>query len=273
MKRFMRSAGASSSSSAERPANVPARSSGAGESAIAFSSAKQPAISSDLKITSIRDVRRWLASEAIASYSTVDLESIREAAAVLANSNPKQEEVRPFLKKWKVERKRDSKHNEVLQELKGNVIKAAQKLQQQLLDSAAQAASSTAEQPVRMEAASRQPTASSSAEQPAPSAAEQFARMDTIDGVESDDNPLVTRLKARHRKRALDSAAEEQRPLAKPKATRGRNKRTAAATPDGVEQSVSKRKERLLTSELFAVGARDGCLRFVAETPICVEGG
>ena len=89
----------------------------------------------------------------------------------------------------------------------------------------------------------------------------------------SGDNSLVTRLKARRRKRALDSAAEEQRPLAKPKATRGRNKRTAAATPDGVEQSVSKRKERLLTSELFAVGARDGCLRFVAETPICVEGG
>ena len=213
MKRFMRSAGASSSSSAERPANVPARFSGAGESAIPFSSAIQPAISSDLKITSIRDVQRWLDSEAIASYSTVDLESIREVAAVLANSTRK-EDVRPFLKKWQVERKRDSKHNELLQELKGNVIKAAQKLQQQLSDSAAQAA----EQPARMEAAPRQPTACSSAEQPAPSAAEQFARMDTIDGVESDDNPMVTRLTARHRKRALDSAAEEQRPVAKPKA-------------------------------------------------------
>lgn len=81
--------------------------------------------------------------------------------------------------------------------------------------------------------------------------------MDTSDGVDSDDNTMVTRLEARHRKRVLDSAAEEQRPLAKPKATRGRNKRTAATTFDGVEQPASKRKERLLTSELFAWGARD----------------
>ena len=253
----MRSAGASSSSSAERPANVPARSSGAGISAIPFSSVEQPATSSDLKITCIRDVQRWLASEAIGSYSTVDVETIREAAVVLSNSKPRQEEVRPFLKKWKVEQKRDSKHIELLQELKGKVIKAAQKLQQQLLDSAAQAASSTAEQPVRIEEAARQPTASSSAEQPASSAAEQSARMDTSDGVDSDDNTMVTRLEARHRKRVLDSAAEEQRPLAKPKATRGRNKRTAATTFDGVEQPASNRKERLLTSELFAWGARD----------------
>ena len=104
----MRSAGASSSSSAERPANVLARSSGVGESAIPFSSAEQPATSSDLKITCIRDVQRWLASEANASYSNVDLEIIREAAVVLSNSKPRQEEVRPFLKKWQVEQKRDS---------------------------------------------------------------------------------------------------------------------------------------------------------------------
>ena len=58
MKRFMRSAGASSSSSAGRPANVLARSSGVGESAIPSSSAEQPATSSDLKIICIRDVQR-----------------------------------------------------------------------------------------------------------------------------------------------------------------------------------------------------------------------
>ena len=168
---------------------------------------------------------------------------------MLSNFKPRQEEVRPFLKKWKVEQKRDSKHIELLQELKGKVIKAAQKLQQQLLDSAAQAASSTAEQFVRIEEAARQPTASSSAEQPASSAAEQSARMDTSDGVDSDDNTMVTNLEARHRKRVLDSAAEEQRPLAKPKATRGRNKRTAATSSDSVEQPASKRKERLLTSD------------------------
>ena len=87
----MRPVGAISSSSAERPANVLARPSGAGESAIPFSSAEQPAISSDLKITCIRDVQRWLASEAIARYSTADLESIREAAAALSTPKPRQE--------------------------------------------------------------------------------------------------------------------------------------------------------------------------------------
>ena len=257
MKRFMRSAGASSPSSAERPANVLARSSGVGESAIPFSSAEQPATSSDLKITCIRDVQRWLASEAIARYSTADLESIREAAAALSTPKPRQEDVRPFIKKWQLGPCRDKTHYEMVQEFQGKVIKAAQKLQQQLRDSVAQSASSTAEQSVRMEEASRQQTASSSAEQPASSDVEQSARMDTIDGVDSDDNPMVTRLQARQRKRGLDSAAENQRPLAKPKATRGRNKRTAATSSDSVEQPASKRKERLLTSELFALGACD----------------
>ena len=98
----MRSAGASSPSSAERPANVLARSSGVGESAIPFSSAEQPATSSDPKITCIRDVQRWLASEAIARYSTADLESIREAAAALSTPKPKQEDVRPFMGRWQL---------------------------------------------------------------------------------------------------------------------------------------------------------------------------
>ena len=96
-----------------------------------------------------------------------------------------------------------------------------------------------------MEEASRQQTASSSAEQPASSDVEQSARMDTTDGVDSDDNSMVTRLQGRPRKRGLDSAAENQRPFAKPKATRGRNKRTAATSSDSVEQPASKRKERL----------------------------
>ena len=115
MKRFMRSAGASSPSSAERPANVLARSSGVGESAIPFSSAEQPATSSDLKITCIRDVQRWLASEAIARYSTADLESIREAAAALSTPKPRQEDVRPFIKKWQLGPCRDKTHYEMVQ--------------------------------------------------------------------------------------------------------------------------------------------------------------
>ena len=251
----MRPAGASSSSSAERPANVLARPSDAGESAIPFSSAEQPATSSDLKITCIRDVQRWLASEAIARYSTADLESIREAAAALSTPKPRQEDVRPFIKKWQLGPRRDKTHYEMLQEFQGKVIKAAQKLQQQLRDSAAQSASSTAQQLVRMEEASRQQTASSSAEQPASSDVEQSARMDTIDGVDSDANSIFTRLQARQRKRGLDSAAENQRPLARPKATRGRNKRTAATSSDSVEEPASKRKEMLLTSGSLAPGA------------------
>ena len=75
---------------------------------------------------------------------------------------------------------------------------------------------------------------------------EQSARMDTIDGVDSDANSIFTRLQARQRKRGLDSAAENQRPLAKPKATRGRNKRTAATSSDSVEQPASKRKHATL---------------------------
>ena len=257
MKRFMRSAGASSSSSAERPANVLARPSGAGESAIPFSSAEQSATSSDLKITCIRDVQRWLASEAIARYSTADLESIREAAAALSTPKPRQEHVRPFMERWQLGPRRAKTHDEMVQEFKGKVIKAAQKLQQQLRDSVAQSASSTTQQPVRMEEASRQQTASSSAEQPASSDVEQSARMDTIDGVDSDANSIFTRFQARQRKRGLDSAAANQRPLAKPKATRGRNKRTAATSSDSVEQPGSKRTQRLLTSGSFALGACD----------------
>ena len=119
----MRPAGASSSSSAERPANVLARPSGAGESAIPFSSAEQPATSSDLKITCIRDVQRWLASEAIARYSTADLESIREAAAALSTPQPRQEDVRLFNKKWQLGSWRDKTHYERVQESKGKSSK------------------------------------------------------------------------------------------------------------------------------------------------------
>ena len=78
---------------------------------------------------------------------------------------------------------------DMVQEFQGKVIKAAQKLQQQLSDSAEQPVSSTAEQPVPMEAARRLQSASGSAEQPASSTVEQSARMDTTDGVASAEQP------------------------------------------------------------------------------------
>ena len=161
------------------------------------------------------------------------MERLKEAAAVLSRSKPRQEDVRDLQNDWQVAQRKHQKPiplPEVIQEFRGKIIKAAQKLQQQLLDSA---------------------------EPPASSGVEQSARMDTTEVVDFHHDPMLTRLKDRQSKRAQDSAAEEQRPLAKPKATKGRNKRAAATTCDSVEQPVSKRKDRLLTQDLFARGARD----------------
>ena len=83
------SAASSSSGSAERPVNVSARSSGAEESATSFRSGEQAATPSDFKISSIPDVQRWLALDPMASYSTSDLERIREVAAVLSSAKPR----------------------------------------------------------------------------------------------------------------------------------------------------------------------------------------
>ena len=161
------------------------------------------------------------------------MKRLKEAAALLSRSKPRQEDVRLLQNDWQVSSKKGSLPiplPEVIQEFRGKIIKAAQKLQQQLLDSA---------------------------EPPASSGVEQSARMDTTEVVDFHHDPMLTRLKDRQSKRAQDSAAEEQRPLAKPKATKGRNKRAAATTCDSVEQPVSKRKDRLLTQDLFALGARD----------------
>ena len=248
LRSFFSSGASSSSGSASRPANVSARS----------SSAEQTATPSHVKISSMRDVQRWLAEESIASCSSADLQRIREAVAVLAHA--RKEDVQPLLRNWEVAQKKKQKPRplpEMVEEFQGKVIKAAQKLQQQLPDSAEQPASSTAEQSVPMEEAFRLQSASGNALQPASSAVEQSARMDTTDVVDFDDDPMLTRLKAKQRKRAQDSAAEDQRPLAKPKATQGRKKRTAATASDSAEQPVSKRKDRLLTPQLFALGARD----------------
>ena len=140
----------------------------------------------------MRDVQRWLAEEPTVSCSSADLERIREAVAVLSHPKPRKEHVRPLQKKWQGAQQKNKKTRplqEVFHEFEGKVIKAAQKLQQQLSDSAEQPVSSTAEQPVPMEAARRLQSASGSAEQPASSTVEQSARMDTTDGVASAEQP------------------------------------------------------------------------------------
>ena len=85
-------------SGAERPGTAlrsffsPAGSS-AEPPASAMSSAQQPATPCQLKISSMRDVERWLAEESIASCDSVDMHDIREAAAVLSCPNPRKEDV------------------------------------------------------------------------------------------------------------------------------------------------------------------------------------
>ena len=104
---------------------------------------EQPATPSHLKILSIRDVQRWLAEEPIASCSSADMQRIREAVAVLSHPKPRQEDVQPLQSKWQVARQKDKKKRplgDVLQELRDKVIKATQKLQQQLADGAEQRA-------------------------------------------------------------------------------------------------------------------------------------
>ena len=119
MHRFISSAASSSSGRAGRPA-------------AASSSAEQPAIPSHLKLSSIRDVQRWLAEEPIASCSIADAQRIREAVAVLSHPKPRQDAVRPLQSKWQLARTKHKKPRpleEVLKEFQSKVIQAAQKLE------------------------------------------------------------------------------------------------------------------------------------------------
>ena len=189
--------------------------------------------SGGLKISSIRDVQRWLAEEHIASCSSADAQRIREAVAVLSRPKPRQEDVRPLQSKWQVShRNRDKKQKslpDAIQELRDKVIKAAQKLQQQLADNAEQLA-----------------VAGSSTD-----------RADVQNEPAAGEDLVLAKLKERQRKRAAETEAEEQRPLAKPKAAKRQNKRTAGSISGSVEPPAAKRKDQPLTAELFAASARD----------------
>ena len=106
MKRFMSSAASSSSARADPPATVFSSFSSAEQRATSLRSAEQPATPFPLKISSIRDVQRWLAKEPIASCSSAHMQRIREAAAVLSHPKPRQEHVRPLQSKWQVAQKK-----------------------------------------------------------------------------------------------------------------------------------------------------------------------
>ena len=109
------------------------------------------------------------------------MQRIREAVAVLLSSKPRKEDVQPLQSKWQVAQQKNKKPislEEVIRELQGKVIKAAQELQQELADSA---------------------------ENPA------------LDGstIAADEDPvLLARLKERQRKRATETETQDQRPVA-----------------------------------------------------------
>ena len=135
MKRFMSSAASSSSARAELPATMSSSFSSAEQPATSVCSAEQPGIRCQLKVSSIRDVQRWLAMEPIASCSSADMQRIREAAAVLSHKKPRQEDVQPLQSKWGVAQKKNKKRRpleEVVDEFRDKVIKAAQQLQVEL---------------------------------------------------------------------------------------------------------------------------------------------
>ena len=170
-------ADSSSSGNAEGVANVSARS----------SSAAQPVTLSQSKISSMWDVQRWLAEQPIVRCHSADMERLKEAAAVLSRPKPRKEDVRELQNDWQVAQKKHRKPiplPEVIQDFRGKIIKAAQKLQQQLL---------------------------ASAERPDSSEAEQPARMDTTVVVDFHNDPMLTGLKDRQRKRAQRKSVKRTR--------------------------------------------------------------
>ena len=255
MKRYFSSVALRSSGSAEQPVNDHARP----------SNSELRAMPSQLSILTIADVQRWLAQESTASYRSVELQRTREAVAVLTSCNklqPQMVDARALLgsKKWNAAVERDQNArvlSDMVQEGKGKGTQAEQKLQQQPPDIAPLLASRTAEQSAPLQAVRRLQSASSCSEDLCASVLGQSAHMDTIDGVDTDGDPMRARIRANQRKRAQNSAAEEQRPLAKPKATRGRKKQAAAITLDSAEQSAPKRRNRMFTSDLLALNAHD----------------
>ena len=96
---------------AAQPATTAAPSSSGSGAQIATThrSAEQLANPSHFKMLCIRDVQGWLAEEPIASCSSVHMQRIREAVAVLSRPKPGKEDVRPLLPKWEVARRKKKK--------------------------------------------------------------------------------------------------------------------------------------------------------------------
>ena len=136
MKRFLSLASSSSSGSAARPASGPTHSNCSG--------AKRPVLNTvvlnHVSITTLRGVQLWLAQEHIATCTrNTSLLRIQEAVAVLSRPKLTKDNLKPLQLEWRVSRTDGKKHRpsaDIIGEFKVKIIEAAQKLQQQLTESA-----------------------------------------------------------------------------------------------------------------------------------------
>ena len=185
MKSFFTSSAVSSSSgSAEQPAII---------NSLAGSSAEQPVCETAQPVKALRsitDVQWWLKNNEVVLSSSAEAMRIREVAEALSTKpKPRRETIGRFFKSWGVQqliKKKNRPLAELIEELNNKIIAAVKKLQQELAD--------RAEQPLVL---------SHSAEQPVP--------MDASAAVDLDQHPTLAELRARQRKRAQTTAAEEQR--------------------------------------------------------------
>ena len=88
----------------------------------------------------ILDAQAWLNENQLTSCNSEDAQLIKETVAVLAQDHPKQKDVRPLQSKWHVAQKKNGKPRplaDVIKEMENKVIEEIQKLQQQIVNSAA----------------------------------------------------------------------------------------------------------------------------------------
>ena len=150
--------------------------------------------------------------------SSADVQRVREAAKILAGPKPRKEDIRRLQSpsNWNVAQKIARKQRplaDVIEDLKCKVLEAACKLQTQSTESRS--------------------SASGSAEQHA-LAGPSTDRAGVQDDLAAGEDHVLAELRERQRKRAIESEVEEQRPLAKPKAAKRQNKRTASTASGNV---------------------------------------
>ena len=108
-----------------------------GSSSAASSSSAAQAALAEMKIECIQDIQRWLSMGKVFS-GNLQIGSVREAVAALTRPpRPRAEDVRPLLGKWRVEQMQQREHPplpEIIRDLEDRVIRAAQKLQAELVN-------------------------------------------------------------------------------------------------------------------------------------------